>query len=811
MITLSDVSAAAMRRTFLLFFAGLFAITPLYAQQTGRIEGRITSAATNEPIQGVNVGVRGASYGDVTEADGRYAITGVPAGSYRLVVSFVGYETRRQAVTVEAGAAATADFALRASSIELQEVEVTGRRATTYDAGYSFAATKVATALVDVPQSISVVTKEVIDDQQLYTLNEVTRNVSGVNTFSGYNDLTARGFRNQNARLINGLKTEFGFWHAPILPHIERVEFIKGPASALFANANPGGTVNMVTKKPLTETRQALSISAGSFDSYRATADFTGPIDEEQTLLYRFNVGYDNAETFRFLQGHASYLIAPSVSFLPSERTRVNADLVYSYRDGKLDRGQAIFFGNTDLTSTPTDFSMSQPGDFQITSDLYLTLSLRHAFTNWLTFNSSYLKYRYDENLAEHRTSNVFLPDDPTVLQYRFIRRMSDRFVDNVTNYLGADFQTGRLAHRALAGFDYYQQDDNASQWSAQGDEFFITAEGDTTAGGGIANFDLDDPTYTLNRDSETYTANAFTQPRSEEPARTSTYGAYVQDQMTLGRLQVLLALRQEWYTTRLPDQSTGGAFEKVEQKKLIPRVGVTYGLTDRINVYGTFTQGFEPQDASILQQPERFGGPFDPETSDLVEAGAKGTFFSGRLFATTAAYQITKRNVLVNANQPGRPDLLEQRGAVRSRGVELDVVGSLTPNLRLTANYALNNTIITESDTPEEVGKVNENAPRHQGGFWGKYTVRRGPLAGVGLGAGARLVTERNTFEETLQLPGYAVFDASLSYAVDRFQITAYADNLFDETYWVGGYNYGRIYPGAPRSFRIKVGYAFD
>ena len=803
-----------MRRRLPLLLLTFLLPATATAQVTGAVQGRVFDAETEEPLTGVNVGLGETSFGGATNRDGLFVIEGVPPGAYAVVASFVGYEPARDSVEVAPGGIVEVTLALEPTGLELQEVEVVGRRATTYDAAYSFAATKTATPIVDVPQAISVVTKEVIDDQQLYTLNETTRNVSGVNTFSGYNDLTARGFRSQNTRLVNGLKAEFGFWTSPVLPHIERVEFIKGPASALFAAANPGGTVNMVTKKPLRQTRQALAVTAGSFATYRATADFTGPLGGDRSLLYRLNVGYENTDSFRFLQGHTSYLVAPSVSFLPSERTRVNADLVYARRDGTLDRGQAIFFGSTDLTSTPIDFSLSQPGDFMATTDVYLTLSLQHAFTDWLTFNSSYLKYRYDEDLSEHRTSNVFLPDDPTVLQLAFIRRQQDRLVDNVTNYLVADVQTGRLAHQLLAGLDYFRQDDNRSQWGARGDASFLVPNGDggvdSLAGGGVGDFDLDAPVYSLNRDPETYAANWFSVPRSEEPARTASYGLYVQDQLTLGKLDVLLGLRQEWYTTRLPALDDGDELENVEQTAFLPRVGLVYGLTERLNAYATFAQGFEPQDAAIIQQPALYGGPFNPETSDFYEAGTKGTFFGERLLVTTAAYQITKRNVLVNANDPGNPERLEQRGEVRSRGIEVDVVGALTPDVRVTANYALNRTEVTESDDPEVVGRVNENAPRHQGGFWGTYTLRRGPLAGVGFGMGLRFVTERNTFEETLRLPGYALLDASASYTVDRFRVTAYMDNLFDEAYWTGGYNYGRIYPGPPRLFRIKVAYTF-
>lgn len=805
------VSWSTTSFSFLLAVA-VFAVigAPEVSAQTGRVEGQVVDALTGEGLPGVNVGLDGTALGAATDGDGRFAIGSVPAGSHVLVASSVGYEAVRQPVVVPADAVVTVTLTLEQTDVELQEVEVVGRRATTYDAAYSFAATKTATPIVEVPQSISVVTKEVIDDQQLYTLNETTRNVSGVNTFSGYNDLVTRGFRNQNTRLINGLKTEFGFWSSPILPHIERVEFIKGPASALFAAANPGGTVNLVTKKPLAESRQAVSFTAGSFGTYRAQADLTGPLGGDPSFLYRVNVGYEDTESFRFLQGSTTVLAAPSVSFLPSERTRLNADLVYARRDGTLDRGQAIFFGSTDLTSTPISFSLSQPGDYQVTEDLHLTLSFEHMLADWLTVNASYLKYRYTEDLSEHRTSNLFLPDDPTMLQLAYIRRLQDRIVDNVTTYLVVDLRTGPLAHRALVGVDYYRQDDNRSQWGARGDEFLVLPDGSTQPGGGVADFDLDDPVYTLNRDPETYEENWFVQPRLLDPARTQSFGGYVQDQLTFGRLDLLLALRHEWYNTRLARPDDSETLEYVEQTALLPRLGVVYRVTGNINTYATFTQGFEPQDAAIIQQPQRYGGPFDPETSDLVEAGAKGMFFGNRLLATTALYQITKRNVLVNANAPGQPDLLEQRGEVRSRGFEVEAVGSVLPELRVTANYALNHAEITKSDDPEEIGRVSENAPRHQGGLWSRYTIARGPLAGLGVGAGMRFVTERNTFDETLQLPGYTVFDASLSYTVGRFRVTGYIDNLLDEQHWVGGYNYGRIYPGAPRTFRVKTGYTF-
>jgi iron complex outermembrane receptor protein len=775
--------------------------------QTGKINGQVVTAESGSKLQGVNVGVKGTSLGSVTGEKGTFSIENVPTGQQTVEASFVGYRTETKTVTVRSGETVTIRFAFEPTDVKMQEVEIVGREATSYDGDYSFAATRTATPVQNVPQSLSIVTKEVIDDQQIYTLDEVLSNVSGANTFSGYNDYTLRGFRSQEARLINGLKGGFSFWDNPLLPHIERVEVIKGPASALYSNTNPGGTINMVTKKPLPSSRRSLDVTLGSYDTYRATADFTGPLTDDNSVLYRLNVGYENTDTFRRLQSSESILVAPSVSFIPSDQTRVNLDLVFSHTDTKLDRGQPIFNQSDDLTSTPIEFSLSQPGDYMRNTNFYVTASLNHEFTDRLSFNSSYVRHRYDHDLEEHRTSNVFLPNDPTTLQLAFIKRKRERVVDNVTNYFTLDVDTGPVEHETVVGFDFFQQDENRTQWGARGDEAFVTPSGDSTAGGNVGNFSLTDPSYTIEgRNPSTYEANWFSQSRTTEPIRSRTYGAYIQDQLEWNDLRVLLSLRHEWYRDHLPPEQGG---ETVGQTAWLPRVGAVYELPRNVNVYGTYAEGFQPQSTDPILNPQA-GGPFDPEKSQLYEIGAKAKLLNGRLTATTALYQITKNNILVNANDPANPNRKVQRGEERSRGVELEVGGSPVPGLEVTANYAYNNAIVTEAAQAENEGDVKENAPHHMGGIWSTYTIGSGVLKGLGFGAGANFVTERNTFEESLQLPGYVVTDASVFYTVNNFKITASVDNVLDETYWTGGYNYGRIYPGTPRKVLMKVGYTF-
>ncbi|MDR8391194.1 TonB-dependent receptor [Aliifodinibius sp. S!AR15-10] len=788
----------------------LISATTGFAQQTGSLEGTILDKKTGEPLAGVNVGIQDTRKGSSTDTEGFFSIESVSPGNYTLLISAVGYTGQQVEVNVQKSQTTTVDIALESTFLELAEVEITGRSEQSYKNDYSFAATKTATLSKNIPQAISVVTKELLDDQQVYRLAETAKNISGMNQFSGYNDLVLRGFRSGsgNDRLLNGLRVGFGFWNQPLTPHLERIEVIKGPASALFANTNPGGTVNMVTKKPLEISKQSLSFTTGSFNTYRATADFTGPMNDERSLLYRMNIGYEDAESFRTLQFNESYLVAPSVSFIPNSNTRVNVDLVYSYNKTRLDRGQPIFNQSDNLTSTPVEFSLSQPTDYQNLTDFYVTASLSHSFSENLSFNMSYLKFKYYENLEEHRTSNAFLPDDPTILQLAYIRRQQEQFTNNLTSYFVGKLKTGIVQHKALLGFDYIQVDDNRTQIGARGDEFFIT-DGDTLQGGGVGNFDLENPTYTIERNPETYSANWFSQPWLTNPVRTYTYGIYIQDQMKIGeRLQMLLGLRQEFYTNRLNNDD--GTFEHIDQNTLLPRVGAVFSITDQINAYGTYTEGFQPQDASIIQDPELYGGPFDPLTSRMVEGGFKAELFNNRLLANLALYHITQNNILVNANDQANPNLLEQRGQEQSQGIEIDMSGSITRNFSVNANYAYNVAKITESDDPQMIGNIKENAPRHQGGIWTKYMIAEGAFNGVGFSLGANFVTERNTFEESLQLPGYTVFDAAAYYRIDRFKLSLNINNLFDETYWEGGYNYGRLYPGEPRHFLANISYSF-
>lgn len=806
----------------LLFYTTLFSLFSLsLLAQNSTIKGSVFDEEGN-PLFGANV-ILSNGEGSMVDDKGTYIFTNLSQGDYSISVSFIGYEKQTRELSLGAQETKTVHFTINGSQESLQQVEITGRKARSYKNEVTYAATKTATPIKDVPQAISYVTKEVFADQQAYRVNDIVKNVSGVNMFSYYDDFTMRGFRSGDT-YINGLRVVGLFGPQPLLANIERVEVIKGPASAMFGNSIPGGVMNRVTKKPLAENRKSINFTLGSFNTLRTTADFTGPVNEKETLLYRLNLAYENSDSFRDLQEFKSYMIAPSISFLPTDKTRINFDLVITNFDGKLDRGQPIFGASagTDLNSTPISFALNQTNDFQRSDVVYSTLSLNHQFSDHISFNASYMKYLFEEDLVEHRTSNQFAIDGngdqiPTLMGMQVIQRQREFIADNLSSYFVIEGNTGALEHKVVAGFDFIEQKQPRGGASAFARGYKLQGGGVSTSLNDLPNFlrdengnpvpnvphfNLANPAYNIAQLSD------YTMTQSPAAAtRYYTYGFYLQDQIKYNNWQLLIGGRQEFFNDVVNVDRPNE--EITTQNKFLPRLGLVYSATSNVNLYGTYTQSFQPQGVAAQTNPN-VGGPFDPVTAEMIEFGAKAEFFNNRLAANLAVYSIENNNILVNANEPNNPELLRQRGQEESKGFEIDINGRIIPNLTLTANYAYNEAIISESDNVEEIGIRKENAPLHQGGFFGKYNFINGKLVGLGLSLGANFVSERNTFTSQLQLPSYTVVDAGISYKVDRFNISFLLNNVFNETHWVGGYDFVRLFPGAPRNYLMSVGYSF-
>lgn len=817
----------------ILTFILLFTATYLQAQS---IKGKVTDIVTNQAIAGVSIQLIDTNKGTVSDSDGNFSLDGL--GNIR--VSFVGYKT----LVLKAKNTPLA-IQLSPQTTELQSVEVIGRSNKNYQSDYSFSATKIAAFNKDIPQAIASVTKELIADRQAFQLADAVKNVSGVSPSSFYNQYNIRGIsQNEEGQIINGMRTRQYYFLQPITSNIERVEVIKGPSSATFSSVDPGGSINLVTKKPLATARKEVSMSAGSFSTLRGTLDFTGPLNESKTLLYRLNGAYQEAGSYRDLVKNNSFLLSPSISYIPNAKTAINAEMIISNLHGNLDRGQPIFgavAGVTSLNSTPISLNLGASNDFFNSKELILMANLTHKFTKNISFNASYMKQTWTEDLQEHRTTNAFATDltgkqVTSLAGMQFVQRKQLWNVDNVNLYTNFDFKTGNVNHKLLVGYDLqsWQKQKGGGQNSARG---FLLKDGSVASSFVVANaanyqtvtiggvvfpkpnvnfVDLSNPSYTVRNISD-YSLNVRTVIPS---ALTTTQAAYVQDMIQWNKFSLLLSLRNEWFEDitfyQAPNENS------FTNNKLLPRIGLTYAVTKNVNVYGTYLEGYQPQSNTVTLMPstgnflwtEKSAAAFKPLESDLKELGVKADVFKNRMSLTASVYQINQKNILMNANDPTNPDLLVQRGADRSSGFEVDLAGYLLTNWQVNASYSyVDATIIMDKDA-SLIGQRKENTPRHSANLWTRYNFgAKSVLKDLGVGLGVQHSGSKVPwFVRTFEVPAYTLLDIAVYYtpAKSNVQVSINMNNVTNETYWTGAQTYLRLFPGAPRNMMLTMNYKF-
>ena len=832
-----------MRKYLLLWGLLLGCIPTLLAQEAIIVRGHVPDTQGN-PLLGVSIVLEGTTKGASTNEKGLYEIHRVPVGKQTFVFSSMGYQTVKRDFEVTPNPSGThthLNVSLQEEAQQLQEVEIIGRRESSYKNTSSFSGTKTATAIRDIPQTINYVTKEVILDQGASTVNDVVKNVSGVSQYTTYNDFSIRGFRttgNRNSgNLLNGMRAQTSLWSASSLANIERVEVIKGPAAALFGNAAPGGIINRVTKKPLLQRQHTVSVNTGSWGTLKTYGDFTGPLNESKSLLYRLNLGYETTDGYRDLQARNTLTIAPSFSFIPNEKTRFNVDITYYRLDGKVDRGQTIF-GDADLYSVPITRSLSATNDFLRETQMNISLGLTHKITDNLSFNSTYLNSSYSEDLREHNQANSYYMQqqgkantgDPTKILMQALLRQRTFRNNSFNNYFNYNFTTGLLKHTLLVGYDYFQVEllPGASQLTAGG---YLLKNGKTTTTfnparlntyvvdannnpvTNVAVFDLNKPTTgNVMKETGKY---IFTSGNTKPTLQTS-HGVYLQEQLEVSIVKLLLGLRKEFFMDYINYKENNE--EKIEQQALIPRVGLVITANDNINFYSTWMKGFEPQTAAIQSEPDRYGGPFDPVYSELYEMGVKTDWFNNRLSATASVFKIIQQNSLYDAFPAviGKPDLKMQIGEEESNGFEFDLAGEITPNWSVLANYAYIDARITKTaqNNEKDFDMQRPSTPRHSGNIWTKYIITEGPLKHLGFGAGYNFVTERygqvGRRTNTTVYPGYGLVNAVLYYKINQIQLQLNLNNVLNQTHWVGGYDKLRSFPGAPRNINASVTYKF-
>ena len=637
-------------------------------------------------------------------------------------------------------------------------------------------ATRTDTPLQDVPQSIQVVPQQVIEDQQVTDLQETTRNVSGVfqgNTGgSSADQFLIRGF-DQGVFLRDGFRDENQRIREPA--NLERVEVLKGPASVLYGTLEPGGIINLVTKKPLEDPLYSARLSVGSFSFVEPSIDLGGPLNEDKTLLYRFNALYENRDVFRdFDENVERTFIAPALTWKIGNSTDITFNLEYLDDERPFDRGiVAIGEGIADI---PFERILGEPDDLTETENLSTGYLLEHRFSDNWKLRNNFRFNAYDRQLIF--TNPQSLDESTGILIRRFSNNIREFETYALQTNIIGEFATGSVEHTLLFGIDLFREDEDILNR--------------LTENGGAPDLNIFNPEF------------GATPPEGDElPLRaitknqTDTLGIYLQDQIKLSEQWQLLAGGRFDIVDQESEQSGDFSVGSSQQQEeaFSPRLGVVYQPIEPLSLYASFTQAFTPNDDVDAE-----GEILDPQRGTQYEIGIKGEMFEGDLSATLAAFNINKTNIAIA--DPDLEGVSRPIGEQRSRGIELDVRGEILSGWNIIASYAYTDAEITEDDGSEVEGNRFFGVPENAVSLWTTYEIQQGNFQGLGFGAGLFFVGEREgDTDNSFQVPSYTRTDASIFYKTNRWRAAVNFKNLFDIDYIesTNGFNRLGVNPGIP------------
>jgi iron complex outermembrane receptor protein len=654
--------------------------------------------------------------------------------------------------------------------------------------------TKTDTPLRDIPQSIQVVPRQVLQDRQARSITDALENVSGVTSISSSSSsrdyFTIRGFEVYSNSLVNGLPdpqitSDGGF------VNVERLEVLKGPASVLYGEtgfSGIGGTVNFVTKQPLRDPFYEISATIGSFDDYQGAIDFSGPLNDSKTALYRLNIGYRSTQSFIDLNQARRFSIAPSLSFNLGK----NTDLVVEGDVNRLERNGQGSSGLPAVGSVLPNPNGRVRRSFnaigQLTDNLTIQgrigYSLEHRFNeNWKLRNAFRYVFANDDDRGgvPYTIFPTSLADDNRTLNRS--ASIGSQFYDFYyldTNLLGK-FSTGSINHQLLFGLSLSR---NITDLSFE-------------SGIPAAPVDIFNPVY-----DQTVVSSGrnFVQLTTRD-----TIGIYLQDQITLAEnLKLLLGGRvdifDEGKIDRLTDIETSQS-----DTAFSPRVGIVYQPIPPISLYASFARSFAPKIGTSAT-----GEAFQPERGTQYEVGIKADV-NDRVSATLAFYDLTRSNVTTDDPDPNSPPGFSvQTGEQKSQGIELDISGEILPGWNIIGGYAYTDARVTKDNTIP-AGNRLFSAPEYSFNLWTTYRIQQGDLQGLGFGLGFYYVGERAAdLANTFEVPSYFRTDAAIFYEREQFRTALNFRNLFNVDYYQATGSGTFVDPGEPFAVQGTISWRF-
>ena len=627
----------------------------------------------------------------------------------------------------------------------------------------SDAVTKTDTPIIEIPQSVSVITDEQMRLRGIQGIEEAVWYTAGAQG-GGYGPdsrsdwLLVRGFT--PARYMDGLALAEGSGTGitRIEPYgLERLEVLKGPSSVVYGAMPPGGMLNMVSKRPSAQPLHEVGVEVGSFDLRQGTFDFGGPLNDSGTLLYRFTGLARNSNSMVDYIKDDRYYLAPALTWKPNNSTSLTV-LSHFQKAATASGGGFLPAAGTLLPNPngkiPRNRFTGEPGQNDYDKTLAsIGYEFHHDFASGVAFNQN---LRYGKADVDNNGANVgafgLLGDGRTLLRYLFPNENHTKTlgVDNNLQYV---FEAGHVQHTVLGGVDYRRaKDDYASAFDFN-----------------VAGLDVFDPVY-----GSAVTVPAWT---SHTVQTQSQLGVYLQDQIKLGRWGITVGGRQDHVRTDT-DNVIGGSTTRQTDHAFSGRVGVNYLFDNGLAPYVSWSHSFQPTVGTAFA-----GTAFKPTTGDQYEAGLKYQPAGGDGLLTASVYQITQQNSLTI--DPNHTLYQVQQGETRLRGVELEGRWNLGPNLSVYGDYTYSDSKVTRTNDLPSLGKQIALLPKQQAALGADYTIVGGPLAGLGFGGGVRYVgAHYGDIYNDWQTPAYTLLDAAMHYDTGGWRLQLNVSNLADKEY---------------------------
>lgn len=678
----------------------------------------------------------------------------------------------------------------------IEKITVMGRAQTFYRESSTSVGAKVETDIMDLPQSVQVLNEQLIVDQAAREITDLYRSIAGVSIYS-YSGVTFRGFRDDSNVFYDGVRGDpFSGFGVPQLFNIERVEVLKGPAAALYGGGEPGGMINYVSKKPSFVQNTEVTLTTGDNDRMGGSIDSKGGLTD--SIAYRLGGFYEQKDSFRNNADSENTELTGGLLFQLGDDTTLTTTIDYIKQDLGGNRLRGVPVDDEGNFLVDPSYNANEKSDYQNLEATVLQAELKHFFNDDLSVNTTvrYLDNEREQAYHESRSwvdvngDGVANIDDKTIKreyrkQYRANKEIS------ATSDFVYRLSSGSIDQTLLFGADYHHVDSDYDYW-------FARYEAD-----GIKNLNIFDLNYG-ETDPSTYSLT----DQNRDGAKTERLGLYAQDQIALTEQWLLMVgLRYDHFDDF--DKETGFEYN---DNHVSPRAGIVYKFSPDQSFYINYAESFNPTSIGDQDTASADGGLL-PEVGKQIELGVKSQWFDGSVMTTVAVYQIDKKDVAMNNpnytdGSNGAPALVSL-GQVESNGAEFTLTGDITENWTVMANYAYNDTRVTEGDVGDTYADGSKfiNAPRHQAGLWTRYDI---DSLNSAIAFGADYVSEQMSGGAQRVKP-FTVFDMSWTTTWQETQFQLNVKNLFDKEYAVSGFSERNgHFPGAPREMVLQVSHHF-